>query len=482
MFAVAALSVLATSAQAQTPPEQLQHRWSFNTDATDLIGNADWTLEGTAMVAGGSLALDGTGTYADGNLSRAVQPGSNININTYPSITLELWATPSTANTGFVTVAAFGQDNDVNGDGNPQVPINSYFIQPQRGNNVSRTAISVSSDGSPWDEEDGADGPELNDGAQHHYVSVLTNNSISLYVDGELTATNPVGAANGGNAIDNAISKLIANATPTAGTPLGDYQATLGYLYGQDPLYIGSVNEYRIYNDAASANYVTRSFAAGPDAFAGWDDEFVLTMYVNPSTGVARIENTSDSTTTPGPVSFDYYVVESEAGSLNAGTWNSLSNQGIDDTLNSDFDESGSVDGSDVATFEMSYGADNGGDTNFDGVTNGADFLNLSRQMGQDPGPQDAWQEAGGSDSNRLAELHLNGATTLEIGESVSLGNIFSGTQDLTFSYALPGGLGVVPGLVVYSTAVSATSVPEPTTAVGLLAGAMLLLSSRRRS
>lgn len=223
----------------------IQHRYSFDADASDSVGGANWTLEGAANVAGGSLVLDGSAG------TRAQQDGSTIGINGYGSITLEMWATPnSAANSGFHTAAGFGSDPS------GTVPGDYVILQTQRGDNNSRVAISISEDSSPWDEEDGANGPEQNDDMEHHYVGVITNSEISLYIDGAFAGSGPVGAANGGNAADNMISGL------------SNSEAWLGYAYGQDPLWTGSINEYRIYSGVPAAGEVERSFAAGPDGAA----------------------------------------------------------------------------------------------------------------------------------------------------------------------------------------------------------------------
>lgn len=473
LLAVGYFSLTVTSAQAQ-----LQHRWSFDTDATDSVGSADWTLEGNAMVTGGALVLDGSGTLADGNATRASQLGSNININTYPAVTLELWATPSTANTGFTTVAGFSQDNDTDADGVSNVPIDPFILQTHRGDNVSRTSISLGSDGDPWTEEDGANGTELNDNAEHQYVSVLTNQDISLYIDGVLQAVNPVGTANGGNAANNMISGLVANNTPAAGTALGDYMAWIGYAYGVDPLWIGSVNEYRLFNDAASANYVNRSFKAGPDTLVSFPPEFDLTMFVNQNTGATTIQNTSSD-----PVTFNYYLAESEGGALNTTGWNSLSDQGLGANRPEDLDGSGIVDSGDITTWEGGFASDATGDTDNDGDSDGVDFLRIQSAFGSSGGPGFGWEEAGGSDANHLAELNLKGTTTLAPDEVLNLGDLYStgGAHDITFQYAVPGGLLLTEGLVQYVTSLSATAaVPEPATILGV-ASAMLLVMCRRQ-
>lgn len=193
-----------------------------------------------------------------------------------------------------------------------------------------------------------------------------------------------------------------------------------------------------------------------------------LTLVVNTSTGETVLRNTSEES-----FSLNYYIVESAGNALDPDGWNSLDDQNVDAGLSADFNNSGDVDGADLAQWEGDYGQNADSDANGDLDSDGLDFLIWQRQFGQAPGPEDQWQEAGGSDSSELAELFLNGATTLGPEEELNLGNAFDPSVfgvgadgDLTFSYGTPDeGLSV--GAVVYETgSISALAVPEPSTLV----------------
>ena len=75
-------------ASTGNPAAALQHRYSFNTDASDSVGHADGALEGAASISGGQVHLDGTrGTFV--NLPGGLIAGDR-------AVTFEFWATLNT--------------------------------------------------------------------------------------------------------------------------------------------------------------------------------------------------------------------------------------------------------------------------------------------------------------------------------------------------------------------------------------------------
>lgn len=72
---------------AVSVPAKLTHRYGFTSDASDSVGGANGTTQGSATVAGGQLVLDGTyGCYLD-------LPGDAINMATNRAVTIEAWVT-----------------------------------------------------------------------------------------------------------------------------------------------------------------------------------------------------------------------------------------------------------------------------------------------------------------------------------------------------------------------------------------------------
>ncbi|MGA2556899.1 MAG: LamG-like jellyroll fold domain-containing protein, partial [Verrucomicrobiota bacterium] len=71
-----------TTAPGQTI--NLTHRYSFNGNANDLVGTANGTLQGGAIISNNALVLDGVNSY--------LALPANIATN-YTAITLEAWVT-----------------------------------------------------------------------------------------------------------------------------------------------------------------------------------------------------------------------------------------------------------------------------------------------------------------------------------------------------------------------------------------------------
>ena len=167
---------LAGSTQAR-----MTHRYNFAVDANDVVGGLVSTLVGDAVVSDGALVLDGVDDWLE-------MDAAGIAINTYTTgLTLELWSTQDTVNQGFSMTASFGDTWD-NGFGRDYLN-----IATTRGDEVSRAAIANTPDSdSPWADEVGVNGPELNDGLEHHYVLTISDpaadgsGELAYYIDGVL--------------------------------------------------------------------------------------------------------------------------------------------------------------------------------------------------------------------------------------------------------------------------------------------------------
>lgn len=260
ILSFAMLTIIANlNAQVDPGTENMTHSWTFNDGtANDLVGEADGILGGAAQVLNGSLITTEPNSWMD-------LPADVISLNGYSEITLEIWFTPlSTANTGFHMIAYFG--NTVNSVGNDY-----YFISPARGDNVSRAAISCGVVTSPWTGETGANGPELNDTLLHHMVSTLTDTNITLYIDGELKASEPLDT-------NNSIAKISAAYA---------YLAKGGYT--GDATWRGEILEFNIFNKALSLDEVLFLFNKGAvptsieDDLSIYPEEYGLAQnYPNP--------------------------------------------------------------------------------------------------------------------------------------------------------------------------------------------------------
>ena len=225
--------IINSNAQNDPGTENLTHSWTFN-DGTenDYVGGANGTLMGDAYISEGSLFTDLPNSWME-------MSGDQILMNAYDEVTIEVWFIPvEAANTGYHMIAYFG--NSVNSLGS-----NGYFITPARGDDKSRAAISCGDEATPWAAESGADGPELDDGQLHHMVSTVNATDITLYIDGVLQQSTPL-SDNNNIAF---ISELFA------------YLARGGYT--ADPVWMGEILEFNIFNKALSPEEVLFLFNKG---------------------------------------------------------------------------------------------------------------------------------------------------------------------------------------------------------------------------
>jgi hypothetical protein len=262
---VISTAALALALSASLTQAALTHIYSFNTDASDTIGGADGTLHGGASVAVGQLTLTGASdTYVE-------LPAATIGVNNYSALSLEVWATPyPQALTSFSTLLGFGQvDPD-----NSNFAANYVILQTHRGDDVSRAAISNGNLSAPYAAESGANGPELNDGAEHYYAAVITATEISLYVDGVLTQTSP------NNASLAAVSTEFAQ---------------IGAAYPADQKWAGHVNEVRIYDNALPAYAIEANYMAGPDGVIVVPEPSILALAGLGLVGVLTLRRKANS-------------------------------------------------------------------------------------------------------------------------------------------------------------------------------------------
>ena len=180
------LAGISVQSFAQTDPGtvNLKHQWTFDDGtAKDIIGGADGTLVGAAVISGNAL-----NTSAGGYLEF---PGATIAINTYTGFTMEAWFTSSSGvNSGCTMLSYFG--NTVGSYGTDYV-----FMGPANCQ-VTKVAISCGNTSEPWTVENivRQETGYIDDGKLHHMVGIVDATSISFYIDGifigapELTGTN----------------------------------------------------------------------------------------------------------------------------------------------------------------------------------------------------------------------------------------------------------------------------------------------------
>jgi hypothetical protein len=231
-------------------PFTLMHSYPF-TDGTakDIIGGADGTLHGEAYIKEGICISDSIGGYIS-------LPSTEIAINTYPSITIELYLLDTEvenpdANTMF---NYFGAHNNTFG-------VDGYFI-----NAKSLTAISCHNYSEPWNAESSMSGINLKDDMMtHHVISTLNNDSITLYIDGNYIGSTLLSADNKIYNLSNEVAYLFKSG------------------YTNDNTWLGSIIEYNIYKGLMDAQTISlRAFDLPSDEAA--NDATLSDITLNDST------------------------------------------------------------------------------------------------------------------------------------------------------------------------------------------------------
>ena len=246
------------------------HRYSFTNDASDSIGDAD----GTVVDAGSSPNHE----FVNGQLdfsANAGEPSNGIvedayldlpngtvqdavNSGTEGAVSFEWWATVAETHTwqrfGDFGTSNNGEDDSASGDRSEYVLVtpnsgrygNGLEMTNHPASNAAEPNVGLSGE-FPLDEEahvvavyDHTDTTEGPDGTMY------------LYLDGELIGSN------------------IMHRDMDLRT-FEDNNNWLGRSQWNDPTFVGSFNEFRIYDTAMNAEDVENSLAAGPDASIGGD-------------------------------------------------------------------------------------------------------------------------------------------------------------------------------------------------------------------
>jgi len=235
-IALTCLMVLSTASWASGG---LIHRYSFTSDASDSVGDADGTLHNHASVSGGALQLDGADDYlslpswflssATGNTGTSTGVGTG-------KLTVEAWFTASASSGGWGRVFDFGNVSGSNGL--------HYICFSPYGHTVNQAWLTYE----PGNDIGG--GVDLRTGNLTYVGAVVdpSSNLLSLYIN------------------DN---RAISISTTT---PLSDIQDLYNYFgksnYSADAYLQGSISEVRIFNSALTGDQMAAEFTAGPDTLA----------------------------------------------------------------------------------------------------------------------------------------------------------------------------------------------------------------------
>ncbi len=209
-----------------TPVPRLVHRYPFDTDASDVVGGANGTLQGGATVSGGSLLLDGASGYA------ALPAGIVSNLT---GATFEAWVN-WTPNGYWARIFDFGNSTA------------SYlFLTPNAG--TARFAIRSNSSVA----EQIVNGTTFPSSTLTHVAVTIdpVTSAAKLYLNGAFVAQNTA-----------------VTLTPAAlGQTVNNW---LGRSQYADPYFRGAISEFRVYDGALTDADIKNSFLRGADSPTGY--------------------------------------------------------------------------------------------------------------------------------------------------------------------------------------------------------------------
>jgi hypothetical protein len=228
-----------TSGLITVTPVALAHRYSFVSDASDSVSNADGMLQAPN---GGAAATISNGLFLPGNQNGGYGYSGYVSLPSgllagFTSLTVEVWATENQPNT-WAELWDFGNNGNQN-----------FGLIPSPANNNGNMEVAFTPNGGEIDLQSDSLFPTN----AEQYVVVTYNNSTltgSLYTNGALDAARvyPSSSYSPGS-----IGGLAGTDENMLGNDVyGDYQ------------FDGVVYEFRIWLGAVSPLYIAVSSAAGP--------------------------------------------------------------------------------------------------------------------------------------------------------------------------------------------------------------------------
>jgi len=208
---------------------EIVHRWSFDTDTTDSVGDNTGILVGGATVDPGRLSLTGLGTGTAANhmaFTSPVEVGVNYGAT---GVTIESWYTDTGTGT-WGKLFQFGTN---------AAGLEIGYTHTRDNGEMS----GVDRDGAKLFEE------QVTQNEEHHLViTISSDGNLNTWVDGvqKITDTDT-----------NDLANVTSNFEGIGATSWGD------------PGMTGSVNEFRIWKGTLSSTDVADNFATGPDSLLG---------------------------------------------------------------------------------------------------------------------------------------------------------------------------------------------------------------------
>ena len=225
-----------------TAPVVVKHRYSFDSNATDSVGDADLTVIGTTAVAGGALNLPGGASRTN----HATAQGAALTelaatINGATAVTIEAWFNQDTfQNWSKLFMAGLANGNDF------------MDITPRRNADNFVSSMTIRNDGDAGTVAvGGVNGAPLVNNTEYYVAATWdgTQNRMTFRIGAVGGTLNTYTGSMGGRSL--------------ASISVGQFFLGSAVFFG-DPDFDGQIDEFRIWSGALSEAKVNASFAAGP--------------------------------------------------------------------------------------------------------------------------------------------------------------------------------------------------------------------------
>jgi len=234
---VIGLAILMLCLAARPSAAKIVHRWSFDADASDSVGDADGVLKDGAKVNEGQVELDGETAFVELPIGTTIAGLKNA--------TVEGWVTWKEYLDPWARIFDFGQGRNASMYVTPR----NGFARP--GSAADTPRFTITNTGLQNEEQVNAPDKFPIDKETHVAVTIDGEQGVAkMYLDGKLVATQ--------EGLKLTPSDL--GNTPNNWLGASQYQDA-------DPLFYGSISEFRIYDTALSDDDVSKSFERGPDKF-----------------------------------------------------------------------------------------------------------------------------------------------------------------------------------------------------------------------
>ncbi|MBN1419604.1 MAG: LamG domain-containing protein [Planctomycetes bacterium] len=250
----ASLATWPVEVVAPPPTPEPVHRYTFDGDATDCVGDADGTIYGNVTFQDGKAILNNDAlpnSNATGVSPPAEAPGAYIDLPNGiisalgANATFETWTTwDGPDGSAWQRIFDFGTSNAGENSSAGADATYYVFLTPWSGTATLRFGYNSPT---PTRVERVVDTLSLTTGVEHHIVIVWEGDvtTVRMYLDGVMVAE------------DLAVHFSLID--------VPDLNNWLGRSQWADAMYDGSYNEFRIYDYALSEEQVRGDYVLGPD-------------------------------------------------------------------------------------------------------------------------------------------------------------------------------------------------------------------------